>query len=306
MGKNDIFQRKALNYVRGEGVLNWYPGHMAKTKRLIRENLKWVDVVLELIDARLPVSSRNPILPDLLKQKPLVLLFNKADLADEKATEAWLAHYRRQNYSVLTFNALQNRSKERKRLYNLVRKQAQEELRRRTKRGIKNKIVRLMIIGIPNVGKSTLINNLKGRRVAATGKRPGVTKGKQWIRLDNNLELLDLPGILWPKIDDPEVGYKLAVTGAIKEEIYDPLPLAFWLIEWLKENKAGCLKTIYQIQETQTANLVLTALCEKRGFLQTGGGFDLEKGALFLLREFEQGRLGRVTMDVYQSYNQTN
>ncbi|MGI6587667.1 MAG: ribosome biogenesis GTPase YlqF [Peptococcia bacterium] len=281
-------------------MINWFPGHMTKTKRLIKENIKWVDVVLELVDARLPVSSRNPLLQEVLGKKPIVLVLNKVDLAENKETQKWLNFYRQKDYAVIAFNSLQSKSqREKKRLYGLVRKQAHTELCRRKKKGIKNQVVRLMILGIPNVGKSTLINNLKGRGVATTGDKPGVTKGKQWIRLDNDLELLDMPGILWPKIEDPVTGYKLAVTGAIKEEAYDPLQLALWLLEWLRQNKPGRITRRYQVEEEKEAVCVLEDLCQKRGFLLRGGDLNLEKGATILLSEFRSGKLGRVTLDVY-------
>jgi ribosome biogenesis GTPase A len=285
--------------VGGFFVINWFPGHMTKAKKLIRENIKCVDVVLELVDARLPVSSRNPLLQEVLGEKPVVLILNKADLAEKKETQKWLNFYREQDYAVIAFNSLQSKGQsKKKKLYGMVRKQAQAELCRRKKKGIKNNVVRLMILGIPNVGKSTLINNLKGRSVAVTGDKPGVTKGKQWIRLDNDLELLDMPGILWPKIEDSVTGYKLAVTGAIKEEVYDSLVLALWLLDWLRQNKPGRIAQRYQVEEEKEAIDVLEDLCQKRGFLMCGGEPNLEKGAKILLAEYRSGKLGRVTMDV--------
>lgn len=277
-------------------MLNWFPGHMNKAKKLIQQNLKWVDVVLELLDARVPFSSRNPLLQEILQNKPTLLVFTKADLAESQETKKWLHYYRQQKQRVIAINALQNRKQ--KELALLARQGAKEELFRRQKKGIKNRVVRLMVVGIPNVGKSTLINNLKGRSVASTGNKPGVTRGKQWIRLDNDLELLDMPGILWPKITSESVGCKLAVTGAVKAEVYDARELAFWLIEWLKQNKPGRLTERYQLREEATPQQILAELCQKRGALLPGGAFDLEKGAQLLLREFQLGRLGRVTLDV--------
>ncbi|MDD2212421.1 MAG: ribosome biogenesis GTPase YlqF [Clostridia bacterium] len=280
-------------------MINWFPGHMAKTKKLISENIKLVDVVLELVDARLPASSRNPLLQEFLGEKPLVLVLNKADLAEKEETQKWLGFYRQEGYGAIAFNSLQNKEQnEKKKLYALVKEQAKDELKHRAKRGIKNQVVRLMILGIPNVGKSTLLNNLKGRVAARTGDKPGVTKGKQWVRLENELELLDMPGILWPKIEDPVTGYKLAVTGAIKEEVYDSLELSLWLLGWLGQNKPGRIAQRYQLEEEQEDVDVLEALCRKRGFLARGGEPDLEKGAHILLAEYRSGKLGRVTMDV--------
>lgn len=279
-------------------MINWFPGHMYKTKKLIRENLQWVDVILEIIDARLPSSSRNPLLGEMLAGKPFVLLLNKADLAEENENQKWLDFYRKQGYATMLYNALSKRSKgEQKKLALLARREAREELSSRRKKGIKSKIVRLMVLGIPNVGKSTLINHLKGRGVALTGNKPGVTKGKQWIRLDNDLELLDLPGILWPKFTDPAMGYKLSVSGAIKAERYDPRQLAIWLLTWLKENKPGRIAKYYHLDETLAVDNILEVFCQKRGILQRGGLWDLDRGAAVFLQEFRRGKLGRITMD---------
>ena len=282
-------------------MLNWFPGHMAKTKKLIKENIKLVDVVLELVDARIPVSSRNPLLQELLGKRPLVLVLNKADLAEKEETQKWLDYYRGEGIAAIAFNSTRQSNKsqnEKKKLYSLIRAQAQVELSRRARKGIKNQVVRLMLLGIPNVGKSTLINHLTGRSVAGTGDKPGVTRGKQWVRLESELELLDMPGILWPKFEDPEIGYKLAVTGAIKEEVYDFLKLSLWLLAWLKQDKPGRIVQRYQLEEDQEPVQILADLCRKRGLLLQGGETDLEKGAHVLLTEFRTGKLGSVTMDV--------
>ena len=281
-------------------MVNWFPGHMAKTKKLISENIKLVDVVLELVDARLPASSRNPLLGEILGAKPLVLVLNKADLAEKEETLKWLDFYQKESIAVIPFNALsQNKGQNDKiKLYNLIRAQAKEELSRRSRKGIINQVVRLMILGIPNVGKSTLINYLTGRGATGTGDKPGVTKGKQWVRLESELELLDMPGILWPKFEDPVIGYKLAATGAIKEEVFDFLELSLWLVPWLRETKPGKIAGRFHVEEQQEAVRVLEDICRKRGLLLRGGEPDLEKGAHVLLTEFRSGKLGKVTLDV--------
>lgn len=284
-------------------MVNWFPGHMAKTKKMILEHLKLVDVVLELVDARLPVSSRNPLLQELLGDKPSVLILNKADLAEEQETEQWLDYYGRKALPTLVFDSVQNRSRqEKKRVLDLVRAQAQRVLARRIARGIRNQTIRLMVIGIPNVGKSTLINNLAGKGAAETADRPGVTRGKQWVRLEKKIELLDTPGILWPKFADPVTGYKLAVTGAIKDTIYDSLELSLWLLGWLIKHKPGRIVDRYRVEEKQEPVVLLTEICRKRGLLIAGGEADLEKGAGIILAEFRGGKLGRITMDISQEH----
>jgi ribosome biogenesis GTPase A len=279
-------------------LVNWFPGHMAKTRRLILENIKLVDVVLELVDARLPASSRNPLLQELLGSKPSVLLLNKADLAEAEETKRWQNYYSQQGVPVLVFDSLKQRGRnDKKKLLDVVRNQAKEVLARRLAKGIKNQVIRLMVLGIPNVGKSTLINNLSGKGVAETADRPGVTKGKQWVRLEGDIELLDMPGILWPKFGDPVTGLKLAATGAIREMVYDSLELSLWLADWLLQYKPGRIAERYQVEEMQEPIAVLTEICQKRGFLVSGGEVDLEKGAGIFLAEYRNGKLGRVTMD---------
>ncbi|MGI6606359.1 MAG: ribosome biogenesis GTPase YlqF [Peptococcia bacterium] len=279
-------------------MVNWFPGHMAKTKRLILDHLKLVDVVLELVDARLPASSRNPLLQELLGEKPAVLVLNKAGLAEEEETAKWLEYYTAQGISTLVFDSVQNRGRNRqKKILEMVRKEAQSVLTRRLARGIKNRTIRLMVVGIPNVGKSTLINNLAGKEATETADRPGVTRGKQWIRLENEIELLDMPGILWPKFDNEVTGYKLAVTGAIKDTIYDSLELSLWLLGWMLEHKPGRIAARFSVEEKPDTPVVLTEICRKRGLLVPGGKVDLEKGAAILLSEFRGGKLGRMTMD---------
>jgi ribosome biogenesis GTPase A len=279
-------------------MIQWFPGHMAKTRRLINENIKLVDVVLELVDARLPLSSRNPLISEILGEKPSVLILNKADMAEEEYTQKWLACFRKDGISALPFNSiLKTGRSDKKRLLESVRAKAGKELDRRKAKGIKDMVVRLMILGIPNVGKSTLINYLSGRGSAETGDKPGVTRGKQWIRLEENIELLDMPGILWPKFDDPLIGMKLAVTGAIKEEVYDSLELSVWLLNWLINNRPGMVGERYKVEEIGEPLVVMERICKKRGFIIRGGQLDMEKGANILLAEFRGGKLGKITLD---------
>ncbi|MDD2402564.1 MAG: ribosome biogenesis GTPase YlqF [Clostridia bacterium] len=278
-------------------MVQWFPGHMAKTKRLINENLKLVDVVMELVDARLPVSSRNPLINEIVGNKPTVLVLNKADMAEEEYTKRWVEYYKQQGIVVLPFNSAKNIGRnEKKKLLKIIRNQASDELERRVRKGIKNEVVKLMILGIPNVGKSTLINNLIGRSVTGTGNKPGVTRGKQWVRLEGDIDLLDMPGILWPKFEDPVVGMKLAVTGAIKWEVYDSLELTLCLLNFLIKNKPGRITERYKVEEDDSRN-VLENICQRRGFIMGGGKSDLERGANIFLAEYRAGKLGKVTMD---------
>jgi len=273
------------------------PGHMAEARRLITENLKLVDVVVELADARLPESSRNPLFAELIGTKKRVLVLTKEDLAEPELTRNWLAYYRSNKVAALALNSARPTKNSRKELLEAIRKEAQEILEKKAKKGIINKTVRTMIVGIPNVGKSTLINFVAGRGAAETGDKPGVTKGKQWIRLEGDIELLDMPGILWPKIEDPEVGRKLAVSGAVSDRILDQAELAVWLLDWLRLTLPGRIKERYKLEEDGDGQALLTALSRKRGFLRAGGEVELEKGAIMLIDEFRAGKLGKITLD---------
>lgn len=278
-------------------MIQWFPGHMAKTKRLIAENLKLVDVVIELADARLPQSSRNPLLAELIGPKPQVLVLCKEDLADEALTDKWLKTYNAKGIKALALNAVGGKKQAREKLLGAIRAQTASVLLKRQSKGIINKTVRTMVVGIPNVGKSTLINFLAQKGAAVTGDKPGVTRGKQWIRLDIDVELLDMPGILWPKFEDQKAGYKLAASGAISDEVVDKKELAAWLIGWLVRNLPGRLTTRYGIAEEGAPLEILEAVSRRRGFLLSGAQVDLLKGAIMLLDEFRGGKLGRITMD---------
>lgn len=272
--------------------INWYPGHMKKTRELIQENLKLVDAVLEVIDARIPRSSRNPIIDELVKEKKRILVFNKSDLADNEATKAWAEEFQRQGFLSLTTNCMSGEGTVRllKRLENL-----QEEKNRGQAR---KKPYRLMIVGVPNVGKSSLINRLTGRKSTQTGDRPGVTKGKQWLSLPGNMQLLDTPGILWPKFEDPEVGLNLAFCGSIKDEILDVASLALELISLLQRDYPELLAQRYKLEELpQTPLETMEAAARKRGCILPGKKIDYERIARVVLDEFRSGKIGKITLE---------
>lgn len=272
--------------------INWYPGHMKKTRELIQENLKLVDAVLEVIDARIPRSSRNPIIDELVKGKKRILVFNKSDLADNEATKAWAEEFQRQRFLSLTTNCMSGEGTVRllKRLENL-----QEEKNRGQAR---KKPYRLMIVGVPNVGKSSLINRLTGRKSTQTGDRPGVTKGKQWLSLPGNMQLLDTPGILWPKFEDPEVGLNLAFCGSIKDEILDVASLALELISLLQREYPELLAQRYKLEELpQTPLETMEAAAQKRGCILPGKKIDYERIARVVLDEFRAGKIGKITLE---------
>lgn len=269
--------------------MHWFPGHMARARRLVQENLKLVDVVVELLDARIPCSSRNPLINEILGPKPRLVVLNKTDLADPALTEKWLKWYEKQGFPSVAVDSLRRRGTE------LV-----PALIRERGRGTARKpAVRCMVVGIPNVGKSFFINALAGRKAARTGDRPGITRGKQWVRLERGLELLDTPGVLWPKLEDPEVALKLAATGAIKEEVYDAAEVALWLARWLGSHYPDSLEVRYGFAGADggEAHRFLEYVAGKRNMLGPGGVPDLYRAALHFLKEFRQGLLGRITLD---------
>lgn len=283
-------------------TIHWYPGHMARAKRQIENNLKLVDVVFELLDARLPQSSRNPVIDDIVGSKPRLVLLNKADLADPAVTAAWSDHFRSLGLEPLAIDA--NAGTGVRDIPDKVRLLLQERIERQIRKGIKPRPARVMIVGIPNVGKSTLINRLAGRRKAATGDRPGVTKGQQWIRTGGDLELLDTPGILWPKFEDPEVGYRLAATGAIRDEILPLEEVACFVLRYLAAHYGGVLQARYGLERVPDALPDLAAAAglleeigRRRGCLAGGGQVDLAKAAGVLLKDLRSGKLGRLTLE---------
>ncbi|QNO16389.1 ribosome biogenesis GTPase YlqF [Alkalicella caledoniensis] len=273
----------------------WYPGHMVKAKRLIKENLKLVDVVLELTDGRIPLSSRNPDIDEIIGSKPRIILLSKSDLADKTKTDQWIKHFSRLGHKCVEVDLIKGTGL--KKVLSYAKDIGTEKHKNQLLKGRLVRPTRMMILGIPNVGKSTLINKISNRSAAKTGDKPGVTKIKQWIKTQNNLEMLDTPGVLWPKFEDETVGFKLAVTGAIKDEIVNTEDMAYRLIQYLFENYPGLLNTRYQVEENLAPPEYLQALSDKRGFLLQGSVVDYMKGAEVLIKEFRQGRLGRITLD---------
>ena len=272
--------------------INWYPGHMKKTRDLIQQNLKMVDAVVEVIDARIPVSSRNPIIDELVRGKPRIIVLNKSDLADENASRAWTEALRTDGSRTLAMNCMSGGGL--KELFRLLERMESEKNRDRAMQ----KAYRLMIVGVPNVGKSSLINRMTGKKSAQTGDRPGVTKGKQWLKLQNGMQLLDTPGILWPKFEDPKAGMNLAFCGSIKDEILDIPTLGMELISVLAENYPQLLAERYKldgIAETPLENMENMAL--KRGCILPGKRIDYERIGKLVLDEFRSGKIGRITLE---------
>ena len=278
----------------------WYPGHMTKAKRMMQENIKLIDLVIELVDARIPLSSRNPDIDQLGANKARLILLNKADLADERQTAKWQQYFEKQGCFVVALNARNRNSM--KAINGVVAEACKEKIERDRKRGILNRPVRAMVVGIPNVGKSTFINSFAGKACAKTGNKPGVTKGKQWIRLNKNVELLDTPGILWPKFEDQQVGLRLAFIGSIKDEIMNLEELAAELISFMQDAYPGVLAEKYTINEKQNSYSVLEAIAESRHCLVRGNELDTAKAAGMLLDDFRNGRLGRITLEFVKEY----
>lgn len=276
--------------------INWYPGHMKKTRELIAENLKMVDIVIEVIDARIPVSSRNPIIDELVKNKRRLIILNKSDLSDPKANEAWAETFKKQGNLVLTMNCMTGIGVGQ--LYKLLSRLQDEK----NEGQLRKKSLRMMIVGVPNVGKSSLINRMTGKKSAKTGDRPGVTKGKQWLGLENGMQLLDTPGILWPKFEDPQVGLNLAFCGSIKDEILDTASLALELIKVLQRDYPQLLRERYKLDELDEDALVnMEAIAAKRGFILSGNRVDYERCARTVLDEFRGGKIGNITLEKVQA-----
>ena len=278
----------------------WYPGHMTKAKRMMQENIKLIDLVIELVDARVPMSSRNPDIDELGKNKARLVLLNKSDLAEEKQNDAWVNYFKEKGFSVVKVNSKKGGGI--KSIQGVIQEACKEKIERDRKRGIINRPVRAMVVGIPNVGKSTFINALAGKACAKTGNKPGVTKGKQWIRLNKNVELLDTPGILWPKFEDQTVGLRLAFIGSIKDEILNIEELSVELIKFLKNYYMGVLSEKYDIMENDDPYQCLADIAKSRHCLLRGNELDTTKAATLLIDDFRSGRLGRLTLEFPEDY----
>ena len=274
--------------------INWYPGHMKKTKEEIQNNLKLVDIILEIIDARIPESSRNPMLAEIIGQKPRIIIMNKSDLADEEMNKAWVNKFKNENTKALLMN-----SKEKinvNKIYQIAKEELKEKFDKNKEKNIENKIIRMMIVGIPNSGKSTFINNISKRKSANVGNRPGITKTKQWIKTNDNLELLDTPGVLWPKFDE-ETGLNLSYTHAIKDEILNIEDLTLKFLEKMQKDYPKLLTKRYGVDPDKKALEIYEDIARKRGAITKGGDFDYTRTANIILTDFRSGKLGRITLE---------
>lgn len=296
--------------------INWYPGHMKKTRELIQENLKAVDIVIEVIDARIPISSRNPIIDEIVKNKQRIVVLNKSDISDEAENKKWCDHFRRQGNIALAMNCMSGSGV--KELYRILEKLQDEK----NKDSLRLKPLRMMIVGVPNVGKSSLINRMTGKKSAKTGDRPGVTRGKQWLNLENNMQLLDTPGILWPKFEDPKAGLNLAFCGSIRDEILDTDSLALELLGVLAAEYPKQVEERYKVEVPEalkgrgsaqepygkeefdedgfpiSAELsLMNEICRRRGWILPGKKLDYERAGRTILDEFRSGLIGHITLE---------
>ena len=282
--------------------LHWYPGHMTKAVRQMKEDIKLIDVVIELVDARIPISSRNPDIDSLAANKSRVIVLNKADLADDKATEEWVKHFEEKALIAVKLNSKSGNGI--KQVKDAIAKAAKAKMARDRARGILNRPVRAIVGGIPNVGKSTFINSFAGRAVTKTGNKPGVTKGKQWIRLNKQVELLDTPGILWPKFEDRKTAEHLAFIGSIRDEVIEKRELAIKFVNELEERYEGLLAKYYGFEEMdkkedkiEFSMQILSLIAEKRALVKKGGEVDTDKASVLILDDFKNGRLGKITLE---------
>ncbi|MEY4479665.1 MAG: hypothetical protein RLZZ267_343 [Bacillota bacterium] len=284
-------------------TIQWFPGHMTRARRQIQEKLKLIDLAIELLDARIPFSSRNPMIDQILNNKPRMVLLNKADMADPANTKLWVEWFASRNLEAVPLDA--NSGFNVNQIIPRAKVILNDQIQKQIDRGMKPRPIRALIVGIPNVGKSTLINRLAGRKVAITGDRPGVTKGQQWIKVGTEMELLDTPGILWPKFEDMDVGLRLAATGAIKEEVLNVEDIAFQTIRYMIDAYPNALMERYhieqlpeEIEDPQAVIAVMEAIGRRRGTLQAGGIVNLEKASIAFLRDLKDGKLGRITLEL--------
>ena len=281
--------------------IQWYPGHMTKAKRAMKEDIKLIDLVIELVDARVPLSSRNPDIDDLAKGKARMVLLNKSDLADERVNAQWAAWFEAKNIHAVKVDSRNKGTL--KQVQSVVQEACKEKIERDRKRGIMNRPIRTMVVGIPNVGKSTFINSFAGKACAKTGNKPGVTKGNQWIRLNKTLELLDTPGILWPRFEDQSVGLKLALIGSINDQILNKDDLACQCIRILKERYPGMVSQRFGLEtEDKEPAAILEDVARLRSCLMKGGELDIARAAAMVLDDFRSGKLGRVTLERPEDY----
>jgi len=284
-------------------TIQWFPGHMTKARRQIEDKLKLIDVAIELLDARIPLSSRNPMVDEILKGKPRLVLLNKYDLADPSVTADWVAFFKENGLDALPIDAA-NGTQVRE-IVPRCKEIMAEKIQRQINKGMNPRAIRALILGIPNVGKSTLINRLAGRKIAATGDKPGVTKGQQWIKMaGGELELLDTPGILWPRFEDQKVGLRLAATGAIKEDVLNVADVAFFAVQYMGDvykeafqERFDIAKMPEDLSDPDNVIQLMEAIGRKRGCVVSGGRIDLEKASGIFLRELRAGKLGRVTLE---------
>lgn len=280
--------------------INWYPGHMKKTMDNIRLSLKLVDIVGEIIDSRIPISSKNPVIDDVLKDKPRIMILNKSDMADENETKKWLSYYRKKGYGAVVVDALHSKGLDK--IYSVAKEMLTDKFKKLEEKNLSAKTIRMMIVGIPNVGKSTFINSISKRKSAKIGDRPGVTKQVQWIKTKNDLELLDTPGVLWPKFEDERIGLHLAFTGAIKDEIMDIENLAFRFIDELNKRDINILKNRYNLSEDSYEDTLylMDEIGRNRGAILKKKEIDYFKVANLVLDDFRKVKLGRITLETVE------
>ena len=280
--------------------INWYPGHMKKTMDNIRASLKLVDIVGEIIDSRIPISSKNPVIDDVLKDKPRIMILNKSDMADENDTKKWLSYYRKKGYGAVVVDALHSKGLDK--IYSVAKEMLADKFKKLEEKNLSSKTIRMMIVGIPNVGKSTFINSISKRKSAKIGDRPGVTKQVQWIKTKNDLELLDTPGVLWPKFEDERIGLHLAFTGAMKDEIMDIENLAFRFIDELNKRDVNILKNRYNLSEDSYEDTLylMDEIGRNRGAILKKKEIDYFKVANLVLDDFRKVKLGRITLETVE------